>query len=71
MHNTELHHVRLRGLPHAFIKIGDHTFIGESVIIRGQGGVTIGDSVLIAPHAQILAVNHNFTDTADRSSSRA
>jgi acetyltransferase-like isoleucine patch superfamily enzyme len=49
-------------LPHAYIKVGRDTFIGESVVIRGQGGVTIGDSVLIAPHARILAVNHSFGD---------
>jgi acetyltransferase-like isoleucine patch superfamily enzyme len=62
MHNTELHVFNFRDLPHAFIKIGRETFVGESVVIRGQGGVTIGDSVLIAPHAKILAVNHTFTD---------
>ncbi len=62
MHNSELHVFNFRDLPHAFIKIGRGVFIGESVVIRGQGGVTIGDSVLLAPMAKILAVNHNFTD---------
>ncbi len=62
MHGTELHVFNFRDLPHAFINIGADTFIGESVVIRGQGGVTIGDSVLVAPQAKILAVNHNFRD---------
>jgi acetyltransferase-like isoleucine patch superfamily enzyme len=62
MHNTELHVFNFRDLPHAYIKVGRGTFIGESVVIRGQGGVTIGDAVLIAPHAKILAVNHNYAD---------
>jgi acetyltransferase-like isoleucine patch superfamily enzyme len=31
-------------------------------VIRGQGGVTIGDNVLIAPMVKILAVNHNYAD---------
>jgi acetyltransferase-like isoleucine patch superfamily enzyme len=62
MHNTELHVFNFRNLPHAYIKVGRGTFIGESVVIRGQGGVTIGNSVLIAPLAKILAVNHNFAD---------
>lgn len=62
MHNTELHVFNFRGLAHAFIKIGRGTFVGESVVVRGQGGVTIGDKVLIAPHVKILAVNHNFAD---------
>jgi acetyltransferase-like isoleucine patch superfamily enzyme len=62
MHNAELHVFNFRNLPHAYIKVGSNTFIGESVVIRGQGGVTIGDSVLIAPMAKILAVNHHFSD---------
>jgi len=62
MHGTELHVFNFRGLPHAYIKVGRDTFIGESVVIRGQGGVAIGNSVLVAPHARILAVNHNFDD---------
>lgn len=62
MHNAELHVFNFRNLPHAFIRVGSGTFIGESVVVRGQGGVTIGDSVLIAPLAKILAVNHNFDD---------
>ena len=63
MHNAELHVFNFRGLPHAFIKVGRRTFIGESAIVRGQGGVTIGDAVLIAPQAKILAVEHRFTAT--------
>jgi acetyltransferase-like isoleucine patch superfamily enzyme len=63
MHNAELHVFNFRDLPHAFIRVGKGTFIGESVVIRGQGGVTIGDRVLIAPMAKVLAVNHKFADT--------
>ncbi|HEX5415102.1 MAG TPA: acyltransferase [Chloroflexota bacterium] len=62
MHNAELHVFNFRNLPHAFIRVGRGTFIGESVVVRGQGGVSIGDSVLIGPLAKILAVNHNFGD---------
>ncbi len=62
MHNAELHVFNFRNLPHAFIRVGRGTFIGESVVIRGQGGVSIGNYVLIAPLAKILAVNHNFDD---------
>lgn len=62
MHNAELHVFNFRDLPHAFIRVGRGTFIGESVVIRGQGGVTVGDSVLIAPLAKILAVEHRFSD---------
>lgn len=62
MHNSELHVFNFRGLPHAFIHVGARSFIGESTIIRGQGGVTIGESVLIGPGVQIMAVNHNYAD---------
>jgi acetyltransferase-like isoleucine patch superfamily enzyme len=62
MHNTELHVFNFRNLPHAFIRIGPGTFVGESVVMRGQGGVSIGRKVLIAPHARIMAVNHAFDD---------
>lgn len=62
MHNAELHVFNFRDLPHAFIRIGHGTFVGESVVVRGQGGVTIGNNVLIGPLAKILAVNHEFAD---------
>jgi acetyltransferase-like isoleucine patch superfamily enzyme len=62
MHQTELHVYNFRDLPHSGIWIGDNCFIGEFTIVRGQGGVHIGDSVLVAPGAEILAVNHLFGD---------
>ncbi|MCC6177663.1 MAG: acyltransferase [Chloroflexi bacterium] len=64
MHNAELHVFNFRDLPHAHIRIGERTFVGESVIIRGQGGVDIGKAVLIGPGAQILAINHNHGDSS-------
>jgi len=62
MHHTELHVYNFRDLPQSGIWIGDHCFIGEFTIVRGQGGVQLGDSVLVAPGAKILAVNHLFGD---------
>jgi len=64
MHQTELHVYNFRDLPQAGIWIGNHCFIGEFTIVRGQGGVRIGNSVLIAPGARILAVNHLFGDVS-------
>lgn len=63
MHHTELHVYNFRDLPRARIKIGKQCIIGEFSIIRGQGGVTIGDSVLFAPLVQVLAVQHRYGDT--------
>ena len=62
MHGTTLHVHNFRHLPHAGIWIGRNCYLGEYCLIRGQGGVHIGDSVLLAPRAQLLAVNHVFDD---------
>lgn len=62
MHHAELHVYNFRDLPHAFIRIGRDSLIGEFNVIRGQGGVTIGDRVYTSPLVQIAAVNHVFDD---------
>ena len=58
MHGAILHVFNFRDLPQAGIWIGKRCFVGERTVIRGQGGVTIGDDVLIAPQVQILAIEH-------------
>jgi len=60
MHGSVLHVYNFRDLPHAGIKIGRESLIGEHTVIRGQGGVTIGDRVYTSPLTQIIAVNHVF-----------
>lgn len=62
MHGSVLHVYNFRNLPHAGIKIGQDSLIGEYTIIRGQGGVDIGDRVYTSPFTQIIAVNHVFDD---------
>jgi acetyltransferase-like isoleucine patch superfamily enzyme len=62
MYGSVLHVYNFRDLPRSGIWIGRNCFIGERCVIRGQGGVHIGDSVLMAPQVQILAVNHLFDD---------
>ena len=63
MKNAILHVYNFRDLPHAGITIGARALIGESCVLRGQGGITIGDDVFLAPLVQILAVNHVYHDT--------
>lgn len=58
MHGAVLHVYNFRDLPKAHITIGRRCIVGELSVIRGQGGVTIGNDVLIAPQVQILAVDH-------------
>ena len=65
MHGAVLHVYNFRDLPHAGIRIGRDGLISEYTVIRGQGGVTIGDRVYTSPMTQIIAVNHVFDD-ADR-----
>lgn len=64
MHGAVLHVYNFRALPHAFIRIGRDSLIGELNVLRGQGGITIGDRVYTAPLVQMLAVNHVFDDPA-------
>jgi acetyltransferase-like isoleucine patch superfamily enzyme len=62
MHGAVLHVYNFRGLPRAGITIGRDSLIGEYTVIRGQGGVKIGDRVYTSPFTQIIAVNHVFDD---------
>lgn len=62
MHGAVLHVYNFRNLPHAGITIGRDSLVGEYSVIRGQGGVTIGDRVYTSPFTQIIAVNHVFDD---------
>jgi acetyltransferase-like isoleucine patch superfamily enzyme len=62
MHHAELHVYNFRNLPHAGIKIGRDSLIGEFNVLRGQGGITIGDRVYTSPLVQLAAVDHVFSD---------
>jgi acetyltransferase-like isoleucine patch superfamily enzyme len=62
MHHAELHVFNFRGLPHSGIRIGKKCLISEFNVLRGQGGITVGDNVYTAPLVQILAVNHVYND---------
>ena len=62
MHGSVLHVYNFRGLPNAGIWIGQNSLIGEYNVIRGQGGVSIGNRVYTSPFVQLLAVNHIYQD---------
>ncbi|GAB4150740.1 MAG: DapH/DapD/GlmU-related protein [Candidatus Promineifilaceae bacterium] len=62
MHGAVLHVYNFRRIPHSGIKIGRDSLIGEYTIIRGQGGVCLGNRVYTSPFTQIIAVNHVFDD---------
>jgi acetyltransferase-like isoleucine patch superfamily enzyme len=62
MHGSILHVYNFRQLPHAGIFIGADSLIGEMNVLRGQGGIHIGNRVYTSPLVQIVAVNHIFDD---------
>lgn len=62
MHHTELHVYNFRNLPRAGIQIGRESLIGEFNVLRGQGGIKIGDRVYTSPFVQLAAVDHVFSD---------
>ena len=62
MHGAVLHVYNFRNMSQSRIKIGGDSLIGEYSVIRGQGGVEIGDRVYTSPFTQIIAVNHVFDD---------
>ena len=62
MHGAVLHVYNFRGMRQCGIHIGRDSLVGEYTVIRGQGGVVIGDRVYTSPMAQIIAVNHVFDD---------
>jgi acetyltransferase-like isoleucine patch superfamily enzyme len=62
MYGAILHVYNFRDLPHSGITIGRDSLIGEYSVLRGQGGIQIGDRVYTSPMTQIIAVNHVFDD---------
>ena len=62
MHGAILHVYNFRGMKQSGIRMGRNSLIGEYSVIRGQGGVTIGDRVYTSPFVQIVSVNHVFDD---------
>jgi acetyltransferase-like isoleucine patch superfamily enzyme len=62
MHQAELHVYNFRNLPNAGIRIGQDSLVGEFCVIRGSGGVTIGDQVYLSPSVHIYSSNHVCQD---------
>jgi acetyltransferase-like isoleucine patch superfamily enzyme len=62
MHHAELHVYNFRNLPQSRIVIGRESLVGEFCVIRGTGGVTIGDRVFLSPMVHIYSNNHVFDD---------
>jgi acetyltransferase-like isoleucine patch superfamily enzyme len=46
------------------ITIGNNTGINSYCYVGGQGGIEIGDNVIIGPQVKIFSENHNFSDAS-------
>jgi acetyltransferase-like isoleucine patch superfamily enzyme len=62
MNGCRLHVFNYRDMAQSGIHLGRRTFLGEGSVMRGQGGILVGDNVLFGPRTQVLAVDHVFTD---------
>lgn len=60
--NSELRGSGVFWQPGVGIRIGNNVGVGPACYIGGQGGVTIGDDVIIGPGAMIVSEDHNFDD---------
>jgi acetyltransferase-like isoleucine patch superfamily enzyme len=45
------------------IKIGNNSAIGANSYLGGQGGIEIGDDVIMGPNVNIFSENHNYKDS--------
>lgn len=42
------------------ILIGDHVWIGEKFLAKGEGGITIGNGCILSRNIEIWTSNHNY-----------
>jgi len=62
MHHAELHVYNFRDFSQSGIRIGRDSLIGEFCVVRGTGGVTIGDRVYLSPMVHIYSNSHVIDD---------
>jgi acetyltransferase-like isoleucine patch superfamily enzyme len=58
--HTTLHESALIAANEGQVVIGRHSWVGPFCLVYGNGGVSIGDNVLIAAHTSINTVSHHF-----------
>ena len=49
------------------VSIGDHVWAGDGLLIRGEGGVSVGSGTILSSHVEIWTTNHNY-DSEDLTS---
>jgi acetyltransferase-like isoleucine patch superfamily enzyme len=46
------------------IKIGNNSAVGANSYLGGQGGIEIGEDVIMGPNVNIFSENHNYSDNS-------
>ncbi len=49
------------GPPNGYVSIGRNSTVGQMSVLYGNGGLEIGDNVMIAGHCFIVASSHSFS----------
>jgi len=52
--------IHIRGIQN--LRVGNNVFLGLNLIMNANGGIDIGDDVLIGPNVKIWSVNHNYME---------
>ncbi len=47
------------------ITIGARSAVGAFNVLLGQGGISIGDDCLLAPHVTVVSENHNYDNAGE------
>jgi len=45
------------------VTVGDYSAIGANSFLGGQGGITIGNNVIMGPGIKVFSENHNYSHT--------
>jgi acetyltransferase-like isoleucine patch superfamily enzyme len=59
--NVVIHPFVILRAFNGFIRIGNNSSVNAFTVILGNGGINIGENVMIAPHCVIVASNHKFS----------
>lgn len=60
MYGAQINVYNYRGLDNSYVEIGANCVVGPGCVITGQGGVSIGNDVIIGPRSMLLPVDHNY-----------
>lgn len=60
-HSRIDHHVTLEAKD-GYVRLGHSVYVGSFSILRGDGGLEVGNDVLISPQVIVISANHAYAD---------